>query len=150
MLSRIILVPFAFSALALGGCVTLIAPYDDQIDEMATNLQHDISAEIETLSRAQMPDCLYANHVDFYKKANADVSALLVRAEAHELNSQTIGQVQALDGALDGLEELHRGASNGPPPRCMSANEFSPIRRAFDQITGAIVKLEIAKKRGKE
>ncbi len=147
MLPKKLLVPMA-CALALGGCVTLVAPYDDQIDQMATNLQHDISAEIETLSRAEKPDCLYPNHVGFYKKANADVSALAVRARAHELNSFTIGQVDALDGALDDLEGLHKIAST--KERCMSAQEFSPIRRAMDSITGAIVKLEIAKKRGKE
>src|SRR5262245_43789551 len=147
MLPKKLLIPLAGSALALAGCVTLIAPYDDQIDEMATNLQHDISAEIETLSRAEKPDCLYPNHVEFYKKANADVSALGVRARAHELNSFTIQQVDELDGALDDLEALHKSATAAN--RCMGASEFSPIRRGFDSITGAIVKLEIAKKRAK-
>ena len=147
MLPKKLLVPFACCAFALSGCVTLVAPYDDQIDGMATNLQHDISAEIETLSRAEKPACLYPNHVEFYKKANADVSALGVRARAHELNSLTIGQVDALDGALDDLESLHKLATTSD--RCMEAREFSDIQRAFDSITGAIVKLEIAKKRGK-
>jgi hypothetical protein len=137
----------AGAALALSACVTLVAPYDEKIDDMATGLQREISLEIETLSSQDKPDCLYPNHVAFYRNAKVDVSALAVRAAAHDLNSQTIQQIENLRGALDDLEKLHQLATQ--ENRCMRTPEFSPIRRGFDQITGAIVRLEIAKKRGK-
>ena len=131
----------------LGACVTLVAPYDEKIDDMATTLQREVSVEIETLSGAEKPDCLYPNHVSFYRDARVDVAALAVRAEAHEMNAQTIRQIEDLRGALDDLEALHKIATQAN--RCMRPDEFSDIRRGFDQITGAIIKLEIAKKRGR-
>jgi hypothetical protein len=134
-------------ALLLGGCVTLMAPYDDRIDDMATDLQREVSAEIELLSDAEKPDCLYPNHAAFYRQARVDVGALDVRAAAHEMNAQTITQIEDLRVSLNDLEKLHKIATQAD--RCMRPEEFSDIRRGFDQITGAIIKLEIAKKRGR-
>ena len=137
----------AGAALLLGGCVSFMAPYDEKIDEQATALQREISTEIETLSVSENPDCLYPKHVGFYVQAKVDVSALAVRAQAHDLNSQTIRQIEDLNGALNDMEALHRLATKAD--RCMKPAEFSDIRRGFDQITGAIIKLELAKMRGK-
>jgi hypothetical protein len=130
----------------LSGCVTLMAPYDEKIDDMATGLQREVSAEIEALRDADKPDCLYPNHAGFYRQARVDVRALSVRAAAHELNAQTIAQIEDLSGALNDLEALHKIATQAN--RCMRSDEFSDINRGFDQITGAIIKLELAKKRG--
>jgi outer membrane murein-binding lipoprotein Lpp len=137
----------AGAALMLSACVTFVAPYDEKIDDMATSLQRGISTEIESLSGADRPDCLYPNHAAFYRAARVDVSALEVRAQAHDLNSQTIRQIEDLNGALNDMEALHKIATQAN--RCMKPSEFSDIRRAFDQITGAIIRLEIAKKRAK-
>jgi hypothetical protein len=136
----------AGGALLLSACVTLVAPYDGKIDDLASTLQREVSVEVETLSEAEKPDCLYPNHAAFYRNARVDVDALAVRAAAHEMNAQTIQQVEDLKGALDDLEALHKIATQAN--RCMKPAEFSDIRRGFDQITGAIIKLEIAKKRG--
>ncbi len=136
----------AGASLLLAGCVTLVAPYDEKIDDMATTLQREVSTEIETLSGAEKPDCLYPNHAEFYRTARVDVSALAVRAAAHDMNAQTIQQIADLKGALDDMEKLHQIATQAN--RCMKPVEFSDIQRGFDQITGAIVRLEIAKKRG--
>jgi len=135
-----------FIAISLSSCVTLMAPYDEKIDEMTTSLQRKISTELESLSAAQSPDCLYPNHASFYRDARVDLSALEVRAEAHQLNDLTIGQIRELRGALDDLDKLHQHASAAS--RCMQANEFPDLQRGINQITTAIVKLELAKKRG--
>ena len=137
----------AGAAFGLSACVTLVAPYDQKIDDMATGLQREISLEVETLSSQDKPDCLYPGHVAFYRNARVDVSALAVRAAAHDMNSQTIQQIEALRTALDDLEKIHQHDTQ--QNRCIRADALSPIRRAFDQITVAIVRLEIAKKRGK-
>jgi len=136
----------AFIAISLSSCVTLMAPYDEKIDEMTTSLQRKISTELESLSAAQSPDCLYPNHASFYREVRVDLSALEVRAEAHQLNDLTIGQIRELRGALDDLDKLHQHASAAS--RCMQANEFPDLQRGINQITTAIVKLELAKKRG--
>ena len=135
-----------FIAISLSSCVTLMAPYDEKIDEMTTSLQRKISTELESLSAAQSPDCLYPNHAAFYCDVRVDLSALEVRAEAHQLNDLTIGQIRELRGAIDDLDKLHQRASS--KPRCMQASEFPDLQRGINQITTAIVKLELAKKRG--
>jgi hypothetical protein len=134
-------------ALLLGGCITLMAPYDEKIDDMATGLQREVGSEIELLRGADKPDCLYPANAAFYRSARVDVSALGVRATAHEMNAQTITQIEDLRGALNDMEALHKIATQAN--RCMRPEEFSDIGRAFDQITGAIIKLEVAKKRGR-
>jgi hypothetical protein len=146
MARRIFSLVAAGAFLLLGGCVTLVAPYDQKIDDMATSLQREISTEIETLSEADKPDCLYPAHAAFYRTARVDVSALAVRAQAHDMNAQTIAQIEDLRASLDDLEKLHMIATKAD--RCMRPAEFTDIQRAFDQITEAIVRLEIAKKRG--
>jgi hypothetical protein len=141
--------PLIFLLVLLSACVTLMAPYDDKFDQMASDLQKKVSTHVEALDGSAAPDCLYANNKAFYDDARVDASALAVRAASHELNSETIAQVQALTGSINDFEQLHMLASNAPTPRCLGSMELSPIRRAFDQTLGAIMKLEIAKKRGK-
>ena len=136
------------ACVALNGCVTLIAPYDDKFDQQATDLQRKVSTHIEALDGAEMPACLHTNHKGFYDEARVDASALSVRANSHELNAQTLGQVDALRSSIDTFESLHKLASEATPARCLSGRELSPIRRALDQTLGAIMKLELAKKRG--
>jgi len=149
-MSRLVRLPLVLGCLVfLVGCVTLVAPYDDKFDQMATDMQRMVSAHVEALDGAGMPDCLYANHKDFYDAARVDASALAVRAASHDLNSETVAQVDALTDSINTFEQLHVLASNAPTPRCLSARELSPIRRGFDQTLGAIIKLEVAKKRGK-
>ena len=148
-MSRLAKLPLIFLVALLSACVTLMAPYDDKFDQMASDLQRKVSTHIESIDGAGTPDCLYVNHKAFYDDARVDASALAVRAASHELNSETIRQVEALTDSINTFEQLHMAASNAPTPRCMGSLELSPIRRAFDQTLGAIMKLEIAKKRGK-
>lgn len=148
-MSRLAKLPLFFLFALLSACVTLMAPYDDKFDQMASDLQKKVSTHVEAIDGAGAPDCLYASNKAFYDDARVDASALAVRAASHELNSETISQVGALTDSINTFEQLHMLASNGSTPRCLSSNELSPIRRAFDQTLGAIMKLEIAKKRGK-
>lgn len=135
----------ALAALSMTSCVTLMAPYDEKIDEMTTELQREISTELTSLNASEAPACFYPNHAAFYRDVRVDLSALEVRANAHELNELTIGQIHELRGAIDDLENLHQRATG--KQSCVQASP--DIQRGIDQITTAIVKLEIAKKRGK-
>lgn len=138
--------PIILLCLLLSGCITLLAPYDDKFDQMATDLQRKVATHIEALDGSDMPDCLYAAHAAFYDAARVDVSALAVRANAHALNAPTIAQIDSLKVSIDDFEKIHQLASR--KPRCLGSDELAPLRRAFDQILGAILKLEFAKKRG--
>lgn len=148
-MSRLAKLPLIFLCVLLSACVTLMSPYDEKFDQLASDLQKKVSTHVEAIDGAGAPDCLYANHKAFYDDARVDASALAVRASSHELNSETIRQVETLTDSINTFEQLHMSASNAPTPRCMGSMELSPIRRAFDQTLGAIIKLEVAKKRGK-
>ncbi|HEX8621386.1 MAG TPA: hypothetical protein VF718_05385 [Allosphingosinicella sp.] len=148
-MSRLAKLPLIVLLVLLSGCITLMSPYDEKFDQLASDLQRKVSTQIEAIDGADAPDCLYASNKAFYDDARVDASALAVRAASHELNSETIRQVEALTDSINTFEELHKSASNATPARCMSSMELSPIRRAFDQTLGAIIKLEVAKKRGK-
>lgn len=130
----------------LAGCVTFVAPYDEKIDQMTTALQLEVATEIEGMKAQEKPDCLYPAHAEFYRSTRVELGALEIRANAHEMNGITVAQIGAARNALDDFEKLHQLASD--KGRCMSAFELSPVQRAFDQMTGAILKLELAKKRG--
>ena len=132
--------------LSLSACVTLMAPFDETTNRLATDLQRKISTHFEALDGASAPECLHPAHVAFYDDARVDISALSVRTQAFQMNAETIQQTVDLKEAVDTLEQLHRLASNAG--RCMSSEELSPLRRAFDSHLGAIIRLEIAKKRG--
>lgn len=141
-----LLVIVMMAGFLLSACVTLMAPFDETTDRLATDLQRKISTHIESLDGAVAPDCLYPAHAAFYDEARVDISALNVRARAFDMNAQTIQQTEALRESVDALEQLHQLATNAH--RCLSHDELSPLRRAFDSQVGAIIRLEIAKKRG--
>ena len=134
--------------LPLAACVTLMAPYDEKTDEMATALQRKVSEHFETLEGSQSPACLHQNFVQFYDGLRVDASALDVRARALDMNSQTQIQAAELMSMINNFEALHKlDSARGD---CLSSDELSPLRRGFDSAVGAILKLEVAKKRGQK
>lgn len=130
----------------LSACITLLAPYDEKTDQLATDLQRKISAHVEALDGAEAPACLHGNHIQFYDEARVDLSTLSMRVRALELNQLSIQQVDDLRDSLITFEALHKRKD----PDCLTSAEISPLRRAFDSHLGAILKLELAKKRGEK
>ena len=71
----------------LAGCmtVTMVPPYDEQIDSGLTSLYADTSAFVErAVSTAGTPAGSYAANAGFYDAASGRVDALIVRAEANQ------------------------------------------------------------------
>ncbi|RYD49779.1 MAG: hypothetical protein EOP60_13145 [Sphingomonadales bacterium] len=73
--------------LLLGACtVTLVPPYDEQIDTGLTALYGDTSAFVDRMmAAAGTPAGGYAANTGFYDDADGRVAALVVRAEAHRV-----------------------------------------------------------------
>ncbi|ATD01526.1 hypothetical protein PSPO_b1722 [Pseudoalteromonas spongiae UST010723-006] len=63
-------------------------------------------------------------------------------------------QVSLLDSSLDSLESLHKlkdkKSKSSGELKCISANEITPLRNAFNSSFTAILKLELEKKRGED
>ena len=140
------LVPLVVSLmlLALSGCasIKLIAEYDEQTDVAVTQIQRKMEQFLVSLERSVGKDeATYDRNTKFYDEVKIDLSAIRVRAAAIPDNDISIQQLGLLSDNLGILEKIHKLG--------ISVNDIPPIRTAFNVSCTAILKLELAKKRGK-
>lgn len=129
--------------LALTGCsIKLISSYDERTDQAVTALQKKVETFfVKVGSQVGLPECTYDNHTKFYHETKVDISAIEMRARAIPQNEITIEQVQLLKSSLDSLEKLHK-------IDCLSGGSVTVLQSNFNIHLTAILKLELAKKRG--
>lgn len=128
---------------SVGCTVRLIADYDEQTDASITELQRKVETFLTRLERsAGRPEASHAANVGFYDEMRVALSSIEVRAAAIPRNEITRQQLSLLRDSLNTLEELHKTG--------ISTEQVQPLRTAFNTSFGAILKLELAKKRGKE
>jgi hypothetical protein len=145
-LLRRYLLPLAVSLmiLVMSGCVSvrLVADYDEQVDAAVTQFQRKMEHFLVSLERNIGKDeASYAHNTRFYDDLRVDLSSMRVRAAAIPDNDITTQQLALLSNSVTTLEKLHRLG--------ISANDIPPIRTALNTSCTAILKLELAKKRGK-
>ncbi len=138
-----------FILAALSGCtVKLISSYDEETDKSVMALQRKIETFLIRLEGLDgSPECTYDHHKAFYTGAKVEVSAIQVRAAAMPENEIMIEQVGLLSESLNALEKLHKGKLR-KGRSCFSIEEIAPLRQNFNASFIAILKLELAKKRG--
>ncbi|MDP1895492.1 MAG: hypothetical protein Q8K87_15340 [Hydrogenophaga sp.] len=131
---------FIFS---LSGCsIKLISSYDETTDKAVTALQKKTEAHLVALEAIEgLPECKYEKQNKFYDEAKVDISAIAVRAAAIPKNEITTEQTILLSNSLNSLETLHKIA-------CLSKDQITPLRTLFNSSFTAILKLELAKRRG--
>lgn len=134
---------FLALTVVLSGCaVKLISSYDETTDKTVTALQKKTEAHLVALEAVEgLPECKYEKHKQFYDEAKVDVSAIAVRAAAIPKNEITTEQTVLLSKSLESLEKLHKIA-------CLSKDQIAPLRTQFNSSFIAILKLELAKRRG--
>lgn len=127
----------------LSGCsITLISSYDEKIDNAVTALQKDFETFFVTVEgQAGLPECIYDNHLKFYQDSKVAISAIEVRARAIAKNLITVEQVGLLKSSLESLEKLHK-------IDCFTPGQVDNLRNSINSSITAILKLELAKKRG--
>lgn len=130
-------------ALAISGCsIKLISSYDETTDKAVTALQKKTEAHLVALESVDgLPECKYEKHKQFYDEAKVDVSAIAVRAAAIPKNEITTEQAILLSKSFESLEKLHKIA-------CLTNGQIAPLRTQFNSSFTAILKLELAKRRG--
>lgn len=128
---------------ALSGCsVKLVSSYDEKTDNAVTRLQKDFETFFVTVeSQTGLPECDYKNHIKFYQDSKVAISGIEVRAKAMPKNEITVEQVGLLKDSLNKLEKLHKMG-------CLTPNQIENLRTSFNTNITAILKLELAKKRG--
>jgi hypothetical protein len=134
---------FLALAVVLSGCaVRLISSYDETIDKAVTALQKNTETHLVALEGVEgLPECKYEKHKQFYDQAKVDVSAIAVRAAAIPKNEITTEQAGLLSNSLDSLVKLHKIA-------CLTKDQIAQLRTQFNVSYTAILKLELAKRRG--
>ncbi|WP_432695859.1 hypothetical protein ACQUQP_15130 [Marinobacterium sp. YM272] len=140
--------------LVISGCtVKLIASYDETTDKNVTSLQRKTETFLTDLeAKYGLPECSYEKNATFYSESKVDLSAIKVRAEAIPKNDITVKQLDLLESSLNDLESLHKLKDKKTKDKgsleCISIDEIDPLRTAFNSSFTAILKLELAKKRG--
>lgn len=137
VLALVLVIPHA-------GCtrITLISSYDEQIDHSATELQRRMDAFLTMLANKEgTPQASYDSNKTFYSDYAVDLRSLKVRAMGQPKNQIT---GQQLDLMIESLEQLRKGHESGP----IAADAVPTFRDLFNQSWGAIIALEMAKKRG--
>jgi hypothetical protein len=129
----------------LVGCqIKLIADYDEKTDKAVTALHRGTETFlIQAQQNIGSPKWDYENKKDFYNKTKVDISVIEVRARALPKNEITIKQLNLLSKNFEALESLHKGGK-------LSIPVIENLRGSFNSAFTAILKLEMAKKRGND
>ena len=137
-----VFISFLLLFILFGCSIKLISSYDEKTDNAVTQLQKEVETFFVTIEgQAGLPECSYNNHKKFYQDSKVTISAIEVRARAIPKNEITIEQIGLLKDSLDKLEKLHKLG-------CFSVGQVENLRNSFNTSFTAILKLELAKKRG--
>ena len=128
------------------GCqsVRLVSDYDEMIDKGVTSIQKKIEmflTDVEKEGRTPSND-LSITDGKFFDEVLVDISSLRLRAEATLNNEITIEMLESLNDSVLTLKTLVKEG--------ISTEQVKPIRSAINTSVGAILKFEIAKKRGEK
>ena len=129
--------------LSLSGCAgfRLISEYDRETDVAVTAFHRKMEGFLVSLERnIGNKKAEYKNNTEFYDGINVDLSAIRVRAAAIPKNEITVRQIDMLIENVERLEGIHKHGLN--------REDLSLLRTAFNKCCTAILKLELAKKRG--
>jgi hypothetical protein len=127
------------------GPVRLVSPYDEAIDRGASEIHTRIVAFIERMTGlAGKPEGTYPPNVGFYGDLKASLATLKLRAQAQGKNEITIALVGELATNVENLRKLHEMSKDAGLPSILA----SPALSAIEINCAAIVKFEVAKRRG--
>ncbi|WP_272149940.1 hypothetical protein [Tenacibaculum aiptasiae] len=126
--------------------IRLINVYDEITDNAVTELQEKVSVYFVQLERDLVVDINKAKYENFTKQLDeikVDLNTIEVRANAFEKNRIMSQQVQGLKNMIENLEILHKqGFTN--------VNQIKPLKKSFNVAFTAIIKFQLALKRGKK
>lgn len=122
--------------------IKLIANYDEKTDKAVTALHRKTETFlIQAKQNLGLPDWEYKNKREFNSDVRVDISSIQVRAMALPKNEITIKQLNLLSENIKILESLHMAGNLSEPV-------IENLRGSFNASFTAILRLEMAKKRG--
>lgn len=133
--------------LAISGCpITLVSSYDEQTDANVTALEKKFDAYFLKLEGASFPECSFTTNKTFYDDINVQLNSMQVRAKLIPKNDITLKQLDALSKAISDLENEQKKRES--KSSCLPAEIITTDQDTFNSIWIAILKFELAKKRG--
>lgn len=139
---RVVAAVLLLGVMSSGCAVTLMSKYDERTEELASAVGRKMWSQLEQLKGETAPACLYPQHMESYREIRVDLTDLMTRAGALELNRLTQAQVAALQSSWSDFERLHQLKQVA----CLSPAEITPVETALQQTVSAILKLELEKK----
>lgn len=131
-------------AFAQGCKVTMVSAYDEKTDNAVTQFQKDLETFFVSVEgQSGAAGCDMNSHKTFYDKATVDIRAMKLRASSMEKNQITIDQLDLLEDSFGDLKDLHEIA-------CLADGQITALRSSFNSHITAILKFELAKKRGSD
>lgn len=122
--------------------VKLISDYDEITDNTITQLQRNTSNYFVVLERTiGTNESNYENFISFFDGAKVDLNTLQIRTAAFEKNEIVQNQINELKEMFINLESLHKLGFT-------SLNSIDALQQPFNSAFTAIIKLQIALKRG--
>jgi len=123
--------------------VKLIADYNEANFTALNEVQERITGFfVDMETSAGTANGSYANHAAFYREVKTKIQTLKIRAGAVEKNEILTNQLTLLDSSIYNLEKLDKAG--------IKPDEVKPLKNAFESSLTAIIKLQLALKRGKK
>ncbi|GJM64585.1 hypothetical protein [Persicobacter diffluens] len=122
--------------------IRLISDYDEITDKTVTELQEKVSNYFVKIERTiGTDDAKYEHFVQQFDDIKVDLNTLEVRAGAFEKNRIVQEHFKELNKMVNNLESLHKIGFS-------SYDQIKPLKQPFNSAFTAIIKLQIALKRG--
>jgi hypothetical protein len=133
---------FFLGIISIVACsVKFVSEYDENTDRSISDLQRKFETFFISVEKfCGSPEGDYSHFEKFYDDAKVDLSILLLRVTAKTKNDIQIEQVNILIKSFDDLQKLHKIG--------LTKDQLTTIRTAFNVSLTAILKFEIAKRRG--
>lgn len=139
----ILFISFIIVAIFYSCTVTLISEYDEQTDIAVVELQKKVESLLSEIDRSiGSNNFSYNNFEKKYDEARTDLSSLQIRAKARPKNEIQVQQFDKILNQINLLEEAHKSNEG------IGKSEIPTFRNGFNQSFEAVIKLELAKKRG--
>lgn len=144
--ARFVVLVLSLFVLVMSGCsVKLISDYDEFTDKAVVALHRKVDAFLRKMEdNAGFPAGTYAKNKEFYQEVMVDLSSMRMRASAIPQNQLTLEHIDLLEQNIEKLRELHEKRGEKGLAKAL----VDPIQTALDAQFTAIMKLELAKKRG--
>lgn len=124
--------------------IRLISDYDEITDKTITQVQEKVSEYFVTLERTVgSEEGNYQHFTETFDSIKVDLNTLAVRAAAFDKNRIVQEQVSELKSMITNLGELHKLGFE-------TYDQIKPLRQPFNTAFTAIIKLQLALKRGEK